>query len=96
MSNTYLDKAIEAVPRFAERISLFTKKLRLAQYADSTIYSYHLKISQAVLYQGKLPYEFLRPFKYGLDAYYYFNQPCREMDAHPTPQGHPITKQGGL
>ena len=30
MSNTYLDKAIEAVPRFAERISLFTKKLRLA------------------------------------------------------------------
>ena len=33
----YLDKAIEAVPRFAERISLFTKKLRLAQYADSTI-----------------------------------------------------------
>lgn len=85
MSNTYLDKAIEAVPRFAERISLFTKKLRLAQYADSTIYSYRLKISQAVLYQGKLPYEFLRPSKYGLDAYYYFNQPCREMDAHPTP-----------
>jgi len=29
-------------------------------------------------------------------AYYYFNQPCREMDAHPIPQGHPITKQGGL
>ena len=52
MSNTYLDKAIEAVPRFAERISLFTKKLRLAQYADSTIYSYRLKISQAVLYLG--------------------------------------------
>ena len=22
--------------------------------------------------------------------------PCREMDAPPTPQGHPITKQGGL
>ena len=58
MSNTYLDKAIEAVPRFAERISLFTKKLRLAQYADSTIYSYRLKISQAVLYLGKLPDKF--------------------------------------
>ena len=58
MSNTYLDKAIEAVPRFAERISLFTKKLRLAQYADSTIYSYRLKISQAVLYLKKLPDDF--------------------------------------
>ena len=45
MSSTYLDKAIEAVPRFAERISFFTKKLRLAQYADSTIYSYRLKVS---------------------------------------------------
>ena len=38
--------------------SLFTKKLRLAQYADSTIYSYRLKISQAVLYLGKLPDKF--------------------------------------
>jgi hypothetical protein len=37
MPNTYLDKAIEAVPKFEERISLFTKKLRLAQYADSTL-----------------------------------------------------------
>ena len=42
MPNTYLDKAIEAVPKLEERISLFTKKLRLAQYADSTIYSYRL------------------------------------------------------
>ena len=58
MPNTYLDKAIEAVPKFEERISLFTKKLRLAQYADSTIYSYRLKISQAVLYLGKLPDKF--------------------------------------
>ena len=49
MSNTYLDKAIEAVPELGNRISLFTKKLRLAQYADSTVYSYRLKISQAVL-----------------------------------------------
>ena len=38
--------------------SLFTKKLRLAQYADSTIYSYRLKISQAVLHLKKLPDEF--------------------------------------
>ena len=58
MPNTYLDKAIEAVPKFEERISLFTKKLRLAQYADSTIYSYRLKISQAVLYLKKLPDNF--------------------------------------
>ena len=46
MANTYLDKAIEAVPKLEERISLFTKKLRLAQYADSTIYSYRLKVFQ--------------------------------------------------
>jgi len=58
MPNTYLDKAIEAVPKFEERISLFTKKLRLAQYADSTIYSYRLKISQAALYLKKLPDNF--------------------------------------
>ena len=58
MSNTYLDKAIEAVPELGNRISLFTKKLRLAQYADSTIYSYRLKISQAVLYLKKLPDDF--------------------------------------
>ncbi len=49
MSNTYLDKVIEAVPKFGDRISLFTQKLRLAQYADGTIYDYRLKIAQAVL-----------------------------------------------
>jgi hypothetical protein len=43
MPNTYLDKAIEAVPEFKERISLFTQKLRLAQYADGSIYHYRLK-----------------------------------------------------
>ena len=58
MPKNILDKAIEAVPRFGDRISLFTKKLRLAQYADSTIYSYRLKISQAVLYLEKLPDKF--------------------------------------
>ena len=56
--NCTLDKAIEAVPGYGNRISLFTKKLRLAQYADSTIYSYRLKISQAVLYLQKLPDKF--------------------------------------
>ena len=30
----------------------------MAQYADSTIYSYRLKISQAVLYLKKLPNDF--------------------------------------
>ena len=58
MPNTYLDKAIEVVPKFGDRISLFTKKLRLAQYADSTIYNYRLKISQAALYLKKLPDKF--------------------------------------
>ena len=58
MPKNILDKAVEAVPRFGDRISLFTKKLRLAQYADSTIYSYRLKISQAVLYLEKLPDKF--------------------------------------
>ena len=58
MYKTYLHKAIEAIPKFEERISLFTKKLRLAQYADGTIYDYRLKISQAVLYLNKLPDDF--------------------------------------
>ena len=37
---------------------MFTKKLRLAQYADSSIYNYRLKISQAALYLKKLPDNF--------------------------------------
>ena len=31
-----LDKAIEAIPNFGKRIKLFTKKLRIAQYADNS------------------------------------------------------------
>ena len=58
MPNTTLDKAIAAVPKFRDRISLFTKKLRLAQYADGSIYDYRLKIAQAVLFFKKLPDEF--------------------------------------
>ena len=58
MPNNILDKAIEVVPAFRNRISLFTQKLRLAQYADSTIYNYRLKVSQAVLYLKKLPDNF--------------------------------------
>ena len=54
MNKNTLNMAIEAVPGYGDRISLFTKKLRLAQYADSTIYSYRLKISQAVLYRFHL------------------------------------------
>ena len=38
--------AIEAVPGYGDRISLFTKKLHLAQYADGSIYDYRLKIAQ--------------------------------------------------
>ena len=59
--NTYLDKAIEVVPKLGNHISLFTKKLRLAQYTDGTIYSYRLKIFQAVLYLKKLPEDFTQP-----------------------------------
>ncbi len=58
MPNNTLDRAIEAVPKFGDRISLFTKKLRLAQYADGSIYNYRLKIAQAVLYLKKLPDDF--------------------------------------
>ena len=50
MSNTILDKAIAAVPKFGDHIELFTKKLHLAQYADNSIYDYRLKIVQAVLF----------------------------------------------
>ena len=48
MTNTTLDKAIAAVPKFRDRISLFTKKLRLAQYADGSIYDYRLKSNCSV------------------------------------------------
>ena len=47
MTNTTLDKAIAAVPAFRDRISLFTKKPHLAQYADGCIYVHYLKIAQA-------------------------------------------------
>lgn len=58
MSNTILDKAIAAVPKFGDCIELFTKKLHLAQYADNSIYDYRLKIAQAVLFYKKLPDDF--------------------------------------
>ena len=46
MANNTLDKAIEAIPNFGKRIKLFTEKLRIAQYADYSIYDYRLKIAQ--------------------------------------------------
>ena len=45
MANNTLDKAIEAIPNFGKRIKLFTEKLRIAQYADNSIYDYRLKVS---------------------------------------------------
>ena len=45
MANNTLDKVIAAVPIFGDSISLFTKKLRLAQYAGNCIYDYRLKIA---------------------------------------------------
>ena len=50
MANNTLDKAIAAIPNFGKRIKLFTEKLRIAQYADNSIYDYRLKIAQAVLF----------------------------------------------
>ena len=58
MPKNTLDKAIEAVPNFGKRIKQFTEKLRIAQYADGSIYDYRLKIAQAVLFTNKLPEEF--------------------------------------
>ena len=58
MPKNTLDKAIAAVPEFGKRIKLFSEKLRIAQYADCSIYDYRLKIAQAVLFTNKLPEEF--------------------------------------
>ena len=58
MANNTLDKAIAAIPEFGKRIKLFSEKLRIAQYADCSIYDYRLKIAQAVLFTNKLPEEF--------------------------------------
>ena len=58
MSKTFIDKACAVVPNLENRISLFHKKLRLAQYAEHSIYDYKLKIAQAALYLQKLPDDF--------------------------------------
>ena len=58
ISKTFIDKACAVVPNFENSISLFHKKLRLAQYAEHCIYDYKLKIAQAALYLQKLPDDF--------------------------------------
>ena len=58
MSKTFIDKAYAVVPEFENRISRFDKKLRIAQYAEHSIYDYKLKIAQAVIYIQKLPDDF--------------------------------------
>ena len=56
MSKTFIDKACAVVPEFENRIYRFDKKLRIAQYAEHSIYDYKLKIAQAALYlQKKVP-----------------------------------------
>ena len=40
MSKSYIDKAWAVVPEFENRISRFDKKLRMAQYAERSIYEY--------------------------------------------------------
>ena len=46
MPKNTLDKAIAAIPNFGTRIKLFTEKMRIAQYADNSIYDYRLNIAQ--------------------------------------------------
>ena len=58
MSKTFIDKACAVVPEFENRIYRFDKKLRIAQYAEHSIYDYKLKIAQAALYLKKLPDDF--------------------------------------
>ena len=58
MSKSYIDKACAVVPEFENRIYRFDKKLRIAQYAEHSIYDYKLKIAQAALYLQKLPDDF--------------------------------------
>ena len=58
MSNTFIDKACAVVPKFENRISIFHKKLCIAQYAEQSIYDYKLKIAQAALHLQKLPDDF--------------------------------------
>ena len=58
MSKTFIDKACAVVPEFENRIYRFDKKLRIAQYAEHSIYDYKLKIAQAALYLQKLPDDF--------------------------------------
>ena len=50
MSKTFIDKVCAVVPEFENRIYRFDKKLRIAQYAEHSIYDYKLKIAQAVIY----------------------------------------------
>ena len=58
MSKSYIDKACAVVPEFENRIYRFDKKLRIAQYAEHSIYDHKLKIAQAALYLQKLPDDF--------------------------------------
>ena len=46
MSKTFIDKAYAVVPEFENRISRFDKKLRIAQYAEHSIYDYKLKMGR--------------------------------------------------
>ena len=46
MSKSFIDKAYAVVPEFENRISRFDKKLRIAQYAEHSIYDYKLKMGR--------------------------------------------------
>ena len=53
MANNTLDKAIAAIPNFGKRIKLFTEKLRIAQYADNSIYDYRNCSVKSVIADSK-------------------------------------------
>lgn len=69
--STIIDKAIFAVPEYGNRISLFIKKLRIAQYSEGTITNYCHHVSKAVEYLKKIPDDFTQA-----DIDDYLTSPC--------------------
>ena len=75
MSKSYIDKACAVVPEFENRIYRFDKKLRIAQYAEHSIYDYKLKIAQAALYLQKLPDDFTQDDIEGIAQFFTISNP---------------------
>lgn len=56
--STIINKEIFTVPEYGNSISLFIKKLHLAQYAEGTIINYCYHIPKAVEYFKRTPDDF--------------------------------------